>query len=275
MRLALLLTTFLFSFPLLAADDLPIATILCYHEVDDAPSHETIPRLTATGSAESERVRYTASVANFVAQLDYLQKNDYNVIPLAELVDYLEGKRDSIPPRAVVITVDDGWSCAYDEIYPELAKRKLPWTLFLYPKIIGHGSHAVTWDEVATLARHGVDIESHSYSHPFLTGLGAEMLSHEIADSRTILQEKTNEPVRFFCYPYGAFDNAVIAAIRGAGYEAALTTTRAPIRRSTDPMKLTRYLIHADTSLDEFASFLIGSSGRAAGVSDAMRGGGK
>ena len=252
---------FLSSLPLFAAGDPPIATILCYHEVDDAPAHETIPRLTADGSAESERVRYTASVENFTAQLDYLQKNGYNVIPLAELVDYLEGKLASIPPKAVVLTVDDGWSCAYDEIYPELAKRKLPWTLFVYPKIVGRGLHAVTWDEVSTLAQHGVDIESHSYSHPFLTRLSPETLSHEIADSRMLLEEETKKPVRFFCYPYGAFNEVIIASVRCSGYEAALTTTRGPIRRSTDPMRLSRYLIHADTSLPEFASFLIGDDG--------------
>ena len=42
-----------------------------------------------------------------------------------------------------------------------------------------------------------------------------------------------------------------------SGYEAALTTQRGPITKSTDPMQLKRYLIHNDTTLEEFASFLV------------------
>jgi len=257
MRRMLLLLGILSAFPLLAADDTPIATILCYHEVDDGEAHETIPRRSATGSGESERLRYTASVENFTAQLDYLQANGYNVIPLAELVDYLAGKTESIPQRAVVITVDDGWSCAYSRISPELQKRKMPWTLFVYPKIVGRGSHAVTWDEVSALAKEGVDVESHSFTHPFLTELSDDLLHHELDDSRATLQKSTNEPVRFFSYPYGAFNDAIIAAAKNSGYMAALTTQRGPITCASDPMKLDRYLIHGDTTLDEFKTFLL------------------
>src|SRR5437764_1082374 len=137
MRRAALLMVFA-ALPLLG-DDTPIATILCYHEVDASPDHATIPRRTANGSEESEQLRYTTTPSDFHAQLDYLAANGYNVIPLATLVDYLEGRSGSIPSKAVVITVDDGWACAYSEVYPELQKRALPWTLFVYPKIVGCG----------------------------------------------------------------------------------------------------------------------------------------
>jgi peptidoglycan/xylan/chitin deacetylase (PgdA/CDA1 family) len=259
MRRLLFLFPFLIALPLFAAGDPPIATILCYHEVDDGPTHDTIPRRSATGSGDSERLRYTATVENFDAQLDYLRTNGYNVIPLAELVGYLEGKVETIPPKAVVITVDDGWSCAYSSVYPELSKRAMPWTLFIYPQIVGHGEHALTWQQLALLARNGVDIESHSYSHPFLTETSGELLHHEVVDSRTELEKTTNEPVHFFCYPFGAYNDAVVDALKSSGYEAALTTQRSPITRATDPMKLGRYLIHGDTTLDEFKSFLIGN----------------
>ena len=256
MRTTLLIVGFLASLSLRADADTPVATILCYHEVDDDATHDTIPRRTASDSGENERLRYTASVENFTAQLDYLEANGYNVIPLAELVAFLKGKIASIPPKAVVITVDDGWSCAYDHIYPELRKRGMPWSLFIYPKIVGRGMHAVTWSEVAALARDGVDVESHSYSHPFLTEMTSDGLCHELIDSREILQKKTNNDVRFFCYPFGAFNDTIVAELRSCGYAAALTTNRGPITRSSDPMKLERYLIHDDTTLDEFKTFL-------------------
>jgi peptidoglycan/xylan/chitin deacetylase (PgdA/CDA1 family) len=246
---ALLLATL----PLFAADT-PVATILCYHEVDDAVTHATIPRAGAP-PVPAEMLRYTAGVASFREQLDYLADHGYHVIPLATLVDFLAGKTPSIPEPAVVITVDDGWECAYSEIAGELRKRDLPWTLFVYPKIVSHGIHAVTWPQLVELARDGVDVESHTLTHPDLTK-SAATLDDELAGSRKKIETQIGKPVRFLSYPYGAYDPSVIDAARRDGYEAAVTTRRAPITRATPLMELTRYLIHNDTTLEEFKTFL-------------------
>lgn len=266
-RFSAVLLAFVLTVPLFAAQDPPVATILCYHEVDEGISHETIPRRTATGERTTEQLRYTTTPAAFREQLGYLDQNGYHVIPLAELVDFLKGRRtDPLPPRAVVITVDDGWKCAYTDIFPELRRRNLPWTLFIYPHIVGHGAHAVTWPQVAEMGRAGVDVESHTYTHSFLTLANngkvspqdyPQFLNHELAESKATIEEKSGKPVRFLCYPYGDYDAAVIAAATEDGYEAGLTTTRAPITRSTPPMALTRYLVHNDTTLEEFKGFLL------------------
>lgn len=254
------------ALPLLGADDAPVATILCYHEVDSAPSHETIPRRTASGDKTAESLRYTASVEQFREELDYLEQNDYHVIPLTDLVAYLRGDHRSLPPKAVVITVDDGWLCAYTQMAPELRRRNMPWTLFVYPKIVGRGSHALTWPLIAEMAAGGVDIESHTYTHSFLTlenngsvkaDAYAAFLNDELVESRKMIEEKTEEPVRFLSYPYGDYDPTVIGAAEAGGYEAAVTTRRAPVTHSTSPLALPRYLIHNDTTLEEFKTFLV------------------
>jgi peptidoglycan/xylan/chitin deacetylase (PgdA/CDA1 family) len=265
-RIAVLTLSCLISLPLLG-DETPVATILCYHEVD-APdtSHDTIPRRSAHDDSATEQRRYTCTPSNFEAQLDYLTANDYHVIPLATLVDYLDGAVAEIPARAVVITVDDGWACASSEIFDAMRRRNLPWTLFVYPKIVGRGSHAVTWRELQELAECGVDIESHTLTHPFLTlknnpavspASYDEFLEHELRESRLRLEQTIGKEVRFLCYPYGDYDDAVAAAAQAHGYEAAVTTERGPITRSTPPMRLKRYLIHNDTTLAEFATFLV------------------
>jgi len=254
-RFSTLVLALLFALPLSAADEVPVATILCYHEVDAAPAHETIPRRTASADTASEQLRYTATPEQFREELDYLEQRDYHVIALADLVDFLKGRRASLPARAVVITVDDGWLCAYTEIFPELRRRKIPWTLFVYPKIVGRGAHAVTWAQIAEMAEAGVDVESHTYTHPFLTQTND--LDRELAGSREAIEEKTGKPVCFLSYPYGDYDPTLIAAAEADGYEAAVTTSRAPIAPSTSPLALTRYLIHNDTTLEEFKTFLL------------------
>lgn len=235
---------------------LAVATILCYHEVDPATdTHSTIPRLSATGSASAEMRRYTATPEQFAAQLDYLEQNDYHVIPLSDLVDYLDGRRASLPERAVVITIDDGWACAATYIAPELRRRNMPFTLFVYPAFVGRGAHALTWAQIEKLAADGADVESHSWTHPFLTK--SDALEHELGGSLEEIARRTGKPVRFLAYPFGDFNGAVASFAAEKGYTAAVTTQRGPILRDTSPFELKRYLIHDDTTLDEFRTFLV------------------
>lgn len=245
----------------------PIATILCYHEVDSPSTGQTrIPRRTAVGDKQTEMNRYTVTPENFAQQLDYLQSNHYHVIPLRQLVDFLTGRSKSLPARAVVITVDDGWHCTSTDMQQAFASRGMPWTLFIYPSIVGHGLHALNWLETRAMSRKGVDVESHSFSHPFLTLKNnpavtvanyETFLEHELIDSKATIEKQIGKPVRYLCYPFGDYDETVVAEAMKAGYEAGLTVERAPITRATPVMKLKRYLLHNDTTLEEFRTFLL------------------
>ena len=114
-------------------DQHPTATVLCYHIVE-APA---APRMHIDRETFRQHLRY-------------LEMTGYNVIPLRDLYEFVAGKRASIPKNAVVITIDDGWSSTYTEIFPELQKRKFPFTVFIYPKIIGQTSNALTWKYSST-----------------------------------------------------------------------------------------------------------------------------
>jgi peptidoglycan/xylan/chitin deacetylase (PgdA/CDA1 family) len=255
------------ALPLFAVNA-PIATVLCYHEVDPPQEqHATIPRRSADADADagSEQRRYCATPDHFHAQLDYLEANGYHVVSLAQLVDALKNA-SQLPPRSVVITVDDGWRCAYAEIFPELARREMPFTVFVYPHIVGRGEHALSWKQIDELVQSGIDIESHTFTHPFLTrknnaDVDADdypaFLTHELLDSQRELESRTGVPVRFLAYPFGDYDASVIEAARRFGYRAAVTTRRGPVLPGTSPMELPRYLVHDDTTLEEFKTFLL------------------
>src|SRR5881628_3642296 len=120
------------------AVDTRVATVLSYHEVEPGgePPHGTRPRRGVDAASRDEQVRFTVSTEAFAQQLDFLAANGYTVIPLNDLIDYLKGRRTSVPAKAVVITVDDGWLCTYTQMYPVLKQRKLPFTAFVYPAII-------------------------------------------------------------------------------------------------------------------------------------------
>lgn len=248
----------------------PRVLILGYHEVEPEgiPPHETIPRGSAVTAAPNEMVRYTISTDEFRRQLDALTIHGYSVISLLDLHDYLQGLIPSIPSRSVVITADDGWRSAKSFMQAELKRRGHPFTVFVYPRVVErHFRHPfnLTWKEIEDLSREGVDIQSHSFSHPSLNRARhpemedaqyASWLAEEMCQSRELIQSHTGREVRFLAYPFGDYDDSVIAAAKAAGYVAAVTVKPGMVRKGTDLMTLPRFLVIHDTTLAEFESWL-------------------
>jgi peptidoglycan/xylan/chitin deacetylase (PgdA/CDA1 family) len=222
----------------------PTAIILCYHIVESPQD----PRMEISRETFQQQMRYLATTG-------------YSVIPLRDLYDFVTGKKASIPKNAIVITIDDGWRSTYTEVFPEMKKRHFPFTVFLYPRIIGQTSHAMNWKQVREMADAGVDIQSHTLSHPFLTRRRqgqldekayGEWLQKELAESKRILEQETGKTVEFVAYPYGDYDHTVTATALRAGYSGGLTCDYGPVRRGSDPLRMRRVAI--DKRID-FASY--------------------
>ena len=243
----LLLTHPLFGQPE-AAESHVGATVLCYHIVE-APQD---PRMEV-------------SRETFRQHLQYIEMTGYNVIPLRHLYEYVSGKRSTLPRNPVVITLDDGWRSAYTEAYPELKKRNFPFTLFIYPNIIGKTAIALSWDQIREMSNNGGDIQSHSLSHPFLTKRMhrsfddvqyAAWLSRELAESKKIIEKNTGKKVQFLAYPYGDYDTRVAMYADKAGYSAALTCDFGKVRKGSDPLRMKRFVIDKRMDFAAFRRFL-------------------
>jgi peptidoglycan/xylan/chitin deacetylase (PgdA/CDA1 family) len=220
------------------------AFVLCYHIVESPLD----PKMEISRDT-------------FRQQMEYLEMTGYNVIPLRHLYEYVKGERAALPPNAVVITIDDGWRSTYTEAYPELKKRSWPFTVFIYPNIIGRTATALTWEQIKEMSDNGADIESHSLSHPFLTrrrnatladDAYATWLKHELVESKRLLEKHTGQSVKFLAYPYGDYDHYLAHAAGRAGYEAALTCDFGKVVRGSDPLRMKRFVI--DKRMD-FAAF--------------------
>jgi len=61
-------------------------------------------------------------------------------------------------------------------------------------------------------------------THPDLTTVDSTRLRYQVAGSRAAIRRRFHVPVDFFCYPSGRYDDAVVAAVRAAGFLGATTT---------------------------------------------------
>jgi peptidoglycan/xylan/chitin deacetylase (PgdA/CDA1 family) len=77
------------------------------------------------------------------------------------------------------------------------------------------------WNALAALAERGVEVGSHTRTHPHLTFLADSELRAELQGSRERLEDVLGLPCRFLAFPYGDHDGRVRAAARAAGYRAA------------------------------------------------------
>jgi peptidoglycan/xylan/chitin deacetylase (PgdA/CDA1 family) len=77
------------------------------------------------------------------------------------------------------------------------------------------------WTALRAAAAGGVEIGSHTVTHPHLPQLSDEELDRELRDSKAELEDELGRPCRHLAYPYGEEDGRVRSAARRAGYDAA------------------------------------------------------
>ncbi len=166
------------------------------------------------------------------------------------------------PESAVWLTFDDGLEDFYTTAYPALVERRLQATAFI---VAGRLGETNTWDDSAhrppcrlmtaaqirELHAHGIEIGSHSLTHPSLPSLTDEEIRREVRESKSRLEDLTGAPVRCFAYPFGAHDARVRRLVAEAGYELALST-EAGLSYWEDPLRLRRVEINGCDSLFDF-----------------------
>jgi peptidoglycan/xylan/chitin deacetylase (PgdA/CDA1 family) len=108
----------------------------------------------------------------------------------------------------------------------------------------------VTWSQVHELEAGGVEIGSHTMTHPILTNTTDEQLDRELRGSRARLEEVLDHPIMLFCYPNGSFDRRVQTAAVKAGYKCAVTTKLGLNDRQSDLLALRR--VPAELDIDHF-----------------------
>ena len=190
----------------------------------------------------------------FEAELRLLARSKYHTIDAAQLVAYLQSGRP-LPTKPVALTFDDGYIDVFRTAYPELRRWHMTATFFIVPGFLDTPRY-MSWSQVLDMARHGMDIEAHSMTHPDLTTVPAARLRLEVTVSRQELEQRLHRSVRVFAYPYGAYNAAVLRAVAAAGYRAAFTTRQGWWASRDQMLTLPRVYVDLDDTLSIFAGRL-------------------
>jgi GT2 family glycosyltransferase/peptidoglycan/xylan/chitin deacetylase (PgdA/CDA1 family) len=207
--------------------------------------------------------RYVISRRAFARQLRLLKALRYRVLGFEELARMLR-EDEPLPPRSVVLTIDDGYADNLEIALPLLARYRSPATLFLVSRRLGGvndwtaegavaGRALLSVEEAKRLRGKWVAIGAHTRTHPVLTEVEGERRAEEIGGSRADLAELLEEPIPTFAYPYGKFDAGVVATTRnGGGYAAACTVESRLARLGDDPLEIPRLEIRGSDTIRGF-----------------------
>jgi len=227
-----------------------------------ADGYQTVPILTyhRVGTGVS---RMSVSPSEFEQQLEYLRRNDYRVVRLADLPDFLEGRRP-LPRRAVIITFDDGHISSYQHAYPLLVKYGFPATFFLYTDFLG-ARDALSWPQVREMQKSGLaDFQLHSRTHANLTlrlpgeseQRYRERLDGEIRTPRDLIQRNIPGKVVHYAYPFGDANEVVLERLGRADFVLGLTVNPGGNAFFANPLMLRRSMIFGGSDLATFKAAL-------------------
>ena len=219
--------------------------ILCYHRFGSRPS-----QLAVTPAA-------------FEAQMEYLARNGYHVIPLASLVGFLE-RGEPVPRKSVVLTIDDGYRSTYEVAFPILRKYGFPATVFLYSDFVG-APDALTWPQMKEMEASGlVNIQPHSKTHANLATRVAgetdakyrDRMRAEIDTPIRLIQERLAVPSLAFAFPYGDVNDTVVDLLKRDGVRLGVTVTPGGNGFYAYPFMLRRSMVFGGDGIDVFRSKL-------------------
>jgi peptidoglycan/xylan/chitin deacetylase (PgdA/CDA1 family) len=130
-----------------------------------------------------------------------------------------------IPPDAKVVCIffDDGFLNQYEVALPVLLEYDFKATFGIITDYIGKGRDLMEYmdtGQIEELARLGMDIASHTKTHPDLVTVSDEQLYDEIHNSKTDLQNLGFD-VTTLVYPFYEWNEQVIDAAIAANYTCA------------------------------------------------------
>ncbi len=217
--------------------------VLTYHRV--AP-------LSAVGLTDLK-----VEPSNFVAELAALQTGGYHTISQIQLFDALY-KGAKLPPKPVIISVDDGYVDDITRILPALQRFHMVATFFV---ITGRTTEPgfLTTGQIRQLDQAGMDVGDHTAHHVDLRLLTATQLRTETAGSKRVLEQVLGHPVYYFAYPFGAYNDAVVKAVRAAGFTLAYSTAGGTTESTAAPLTMPRVHVGRAETPGGLVSLLAGA----------------
>jgi len=180
-------------------------------------------------------------INDFKEHLKIIEQNGIKFINPKNFKDEIENNKNQ---RKILLTIDDGFSSFYNNAWPILKQKKIPFILFVSTREVGAYNY-MSWDQIREISNENfVEIGNHSHTHEYLVDENENVIKDDIQKSITIFKEQMGRNSNFFSYPFGEYSLKFKDIIQSLGFKYAFGQHSGVIDETKDFYELPRFPIN-------------------------------
>ncbi len=177
----------------------------------------------------------------FKKQLEIIENEGIKFIHPSNFEESLKKMKNE---RKILLTIDDGLLSFYENAWPILKERNIPFILFVSTREVGAFNY-MNWEQIKELNNSdNVEIGNHSHSHEYLVEKTSAEIRDDIIKSINIFEEKLGRNSKFFSYPFGEYSLELKKIIKDLKFKYAFGQHSGVIDETKDLWELPRFPIN-------------------------------
>ncbi|MDC0340190.1 polysaccharide deacetylase family protein [Pelagibacteraceae bacterium] len=180
-------------------------------------------------------------IEDFKKQLDLIEKQNIHFVNPKNFEYELVSNKIK---RKILLTIDDAFLSFYDNAWPILKEKKIPFILFVSTREVGSFNY-MTWEQIKELQKNNfVEIGNHSHSHEYLVDEASSLIKDDIIKSIKIFENNLGKNSDFFSYPFGEYSIDFKNIIKSLNFKYAFGQHSGVLDNTKDFFELPRFPIN-------------------------------
>ena len=126
-------------------------------------------------------------IQDFKTHLNLIEENNLKFI---NPKDFLNEINNNKRQRKVLLTIDDGFSSFYENAWPILKEKKIPFILFVSTREVGKKGY-MSWEQIREVNKNEfTEIGNHSHTHEYLIDFNKKEIKEDIEQINSNLQKR-------------------------------------------------------------------------------------
>ena len=138
----------------------------------------------------------------FRKHLELIEQSGYDFYNPNEFENEIQKPKTN---KKILLTIDDAFQSFYDNAWPILKEKKIPFILFISTEPVGKSGY-MSWDQIKEIENENFTmIGHHSHSHEYMINMTNEEFISDIKLANKIFQKNLGYIPSIFSYPFGEY----------------------------------------------------------------------
>ena len=178
-------------------------------------------------------------IKEFINHIRLLEDNQIHFVNPKNFESELKKNKSQ---RKVLLTIDDGFQSFYQNAWPILKEKKIPFILFVSTREVGALNY-MNWDQIREISKEDfVEIGNHSHTHEYLVDENKELILSDIKNQYQFSNELGANSD--FSYPFGEYSLEFKDIIKSLGFKYAFGQHSGVMDETKDFYELPRFPIN-------------------------------